>query len=228
VSCYIYYTDYSEVGSLFLDPAYRGNGHWLAASRYLLMGQFPERFSTHVIAELRGTIDDSGQSPFWNAIGKNFFEMDYAEADAICGVGSNQFITELMPKHPIYTCLLNQEARDAIGAPNKQSCRALDFLQEEGYDYENVVDIFDGGPILRAKIDQIKSVRNIGRGLAKISDKDIFTDPTLVANTTLDNFRVAFSEISRGDQNTIELPAHVLDLLHVNEGDAVRLIQKQP
>lgn len=67
------YTDHSEMGTLFLDPAYRGNGHWLSRSRYLLLGLFPERFAEHVIAELRGWLDEAGDSPFWQAIGAQFF-----------------------------------------------------------------------------------------------------------------------------------------------------------
>ncbi len=187
------YTDHSEVATLFLDPDYRGNGSWLAASRYLLMGQFKARFAKFVIAELRGIINDDGRSPVWDAIGQNFFQMSYEEADELCGTGSNQFITELMPKHPIYTCLLPESARVAIGKPNKDSKKAMSFLQEEGYDYEKVIDIFDGGPIMRAKIENIKSVKNIQQGTAAISHTPVNEKRTLFSNTVLSNFRVIYS-----------------------------------
>ncbi len=219
------YTDYSEVGSLFVDPNYRGNGRWLAASRYLLMGQFPDRFAQYVIAELRGIVDDHGHSPFWDAIGRHFFEMEYDEADALCGTGSNQFITELMPKHPIYTCLLPATAREAIGTPNQVSRRAMAFLQHEGYEYENVIDIFDGGPIMRAKIQHLKSVRNIQQGSATIADGRLPGEPTLVANTTLSRFRVVNTQIARCGEGTIKLAAAAVDALQIKEGEPIRVVQ---
>ncbi|KZZ41166.1 MAG: arginine N-succinyltransferase [Saccharospirillaceae bacterium] len=155
------YTDCSEVGTLFVDPEYRGNGHWLARCRYLLMGKYPERFNTHVIAELRGRVDKTGYCPFWQGLGRHFFQMDFTEADRLCAAGSNQFITELMPRQPIYTCLLPQETRDAIGKPNDAGIRAKELLHQEGFHFEQVIDIFDGGPLLRCKVSELNSVKNM-------------------------------------------------------------------
>lgn len=218
------YTDHSEVGTLFLDPDYRGNGSWLAASRYLLMGQFQERFAKFVIAELRGTIDENGHSPFWDAIGKNFFQMSYERADELCGTGSNQFITELMPKHPIYTCLLPESARAAVGTPNKDSKRAMSFLLQEGYDYENVVDIFDGGPIMRAKIENIKSVKNISHGKASDSKIAFDGERALVSNTVLSDFRVVYSP-HRQRENDLVLPEESLNALHLDIESSISWIE---
>jgi len=218
------YTDCSEVASLFVDPDYRGNGRWLATSRYLLMGQFQDRFAKHVIAELRGIVNEDGHSPFWDAIGQHFFEMEYEEADSLCGTGSNQFITELMPKHPIYTNLLPEAARKVIGKPNKDSKRAMEFLQNEGYEYENVIDIFDGGPIVRAKIEDLRSVRNIGQGLARSTQEPILSKPTLLSTSQLQRFRAINTPITARD-GEVHMSAHALETLEVSEGELVRFIQ---
>ncbi|MDP5055011.1 MAG: arginine N-succinyltransferase, partial [Congregibacter sp.] len=166
------YTDSSEVGTLFLDPAYRGNGHWLSRSRYLLMAQFPERLAPDVIAELRGWFDDKGVSPFWEAIGSKFFAMSYAEADRLCGIGSNQFITELMPKYPIYTNLLPAAAAEVMGKPHDATVRAMELLLAEGFQYDNMIDIFDGGPLVRARISEIKRVQQSAVGIAYQTNMD--------------------------------------------------------
>jgi len=220
------YTDCSEVATLFLDPNYRGNGHWLSRARYLLMGQFQQRFQSHVIAELRGWVDDNQQSPFWNAIGKNFFEMDFDSADKLCGTGSNQFITELMPKHPIYTSMLAQQARDVIGKPNSAGLRAMELLEEEGFVYDKVVDIFDGGPLLKAKISSLRSVRHIDQGIARACNEKITADPVLVANSTLKNFRVIFTRIARGDDGSLKLKPEDIGALNVSDGALLRFIQR--
>ena len=213
------YTDSSEVGTLFLDPAYRGNGHWLSRSRYLLMAQFPERFALDVIAELRGWFDDQGVSPFWEAIGSKFFAMSYSEADRLCGIGSNQFITELMPKYPIYTNLLPEAAEAVMGKPHDATRRAMDLLLAEGFQYENMIDIFDGGPLVRANVAQIKSVQQAAIGEVYESAA---TDgvQTLVANRLLSNFRVILANAGLED-GRVGLSREAMAALEVTAGDQV-------
>ncbi len=218
------YTDCSEVGTLFLDPEYRGNGHWLSRARYLLMGQFPQRFRSHVIAELRGWVNEAGVSPFWDAIGRHFFGMEFDQADQLCGVGSNQFITELMPKHPIYTCLLPNEAQSVIGRPNDSGRRAMELLEEEGFQYEKVVDIFDGGPLMKAEIDHLKSVRRIRQGIAAPTAVPLQREPTLVATNRLDTFRVVFDRVALDDDGSLKISTQALERLGATAGDLLRYI----
>ena len=220
------YTGCSEVGTLFLDPEYRGNGHWLAKSRYLLMAQFPQRFADSVIAELRGHVDEHGSSPFWNAIGQHFFEMNFDEADNLCGIGSNQFITELMPKHPIYTKLLPQNAQEVIGQPNVAGQRAMELLDEEGFEFDNVVDIFDAGPIMRARINQLRSIRKMDQGLATVSDERMMNSKTIITNSSLKDFRVIYAQMIRTGSGLVKLTEENLNTLNVNPGTLLRYLPR--
>lgn len=215
------YTGCSEVGSLFLLPEYRGNGHWLARSRYLLMGLFRERFAESVIAELRGWSDADGRSPFWEAIGKHFFEMEFEQADTLCGLGSNQFITELMPKYPIYTTLLPNDAQAVIGQPADAGRPAMELLQREGFRFDNVVDIFDAGPLMHASIDQLASVKAIEqRPLASNSGEQ---GKVIAANTQWSNFRVMLSE-AQLDDASIDIPAAERQALQLQGNDSLAFI----
>jgi len=220
------YSDCSEVGTLFLDPAYRGNGHWLSRSRYMLMAQHPERFAVEVIAELRGVIDEKGESPFWNDIGAHFFGMSYDEADRLCGKGSNQFITELMPKYPIYTNLLSNEARQSLGQPHQATRRAMDLLLAEGFVYENLIDIFDAGPLVRAQIDQIKSVRN-AREARVVLLEEPGSDKTehlmILAKRSLYRIRIVYQP-AIPDDSDIKIGSETMKALGVHEGDSIMLI----
>lgn len=218
------YTDFSEVGTLFLDPDYRGNGHWLSRSRYMLMAQHPERFATDVIAELRGWIDEQGESPFWNAIGAHFFGMSYDEADRLCGIGSNQFITELMPKYPIYTNLLSEEARLSLGRPHKATQRAMDLLLEEGFVYENLIDIFDGGPLVRGEIAQLKSVK-AARQVCTVKLKNSSDQSLLISNRSLDQFRLVYQP-ARLSEGQIEISPDTAKALGITIGDEAMVIDE--
>jgi len=150
----------SEVGGLFLHPDARagGLGALLARSRYMFIAQHRRRFGDAVIADLRGWVED-GSSPFWEAVAGPFFGSGFLEADLHNAMHGNQFIADLMPRYPIYTSMLPAAARAAIGRPHDNSVPALKLLQAEGFVYEGYCDIFDAGPTVQARTDQIRTVR---------------------------------------------------------------------
>ena len=151
----------SEVGGLFLHPNERagGLGVLLARSRYLFIRLHRERFAEKVLAELRGVIDEAGGSPFWDAIAGRFFGMNFQEADAFNGAHGTRFIADLMPKTPIYTAMLPESARAIMGVPHPSGRAAMRMLEAEGFSAHGYVDIFDGGPTMSARTDEIRTIR---------------------------------------------------------------------
>ncbi len=150
----------TEVGGLFLHPAERsgGLGMLIARSRYLFIRNHRARFADRTLAELRGVIDEAGMSPFWDGIAGRFFGMNFQDADAFNGARGNQFIADLMPKHPMYIAMLPESARAVIGVPHPTGRAAMRMLENEGFEWENYLDIFDGGPTMTVKTDQIRSI----------------------------------------------------------------------
>lgn len=150
----------TEVGTLFLNPARRakGLGRFLSLSRYLFMAHYPAFFEKEVVAELRGVIDQDGKSPFWNALGRNFFDMEFQKAD-LMAMQDKSFIKDLMPAHPIYISLLPESARNVIGQVHENTKPALKLLESEGYEFSGEVDIFEAGPVMRCQIDKIRTVK---------------------------------------------------------------------
>jgi arginine N-succinyltransferase len=88
------YNGPSELFSLFLRPEYRkgGLGRLLSLSRFHFMAELSRRFDREVIAELRGVTDDEGRSPFWEAVGRHFFQIDFRQADFLSGLEDKEFI----------------------------------------------------------------------------------------------------------------------------------------
>jgi len=159
----------SEVGGLFLAPQARsaGLGQLLSRSRYLFISQHRERFGSTIVAEMRGWLDGT-TSPFWEAVGRKFFDSEFHAADLYNATQGNQFIADLMPKFPIYTALLPLDAQSAIGRPHVDAVPAKAMLEAEGFVYDGYVDIFDAGPTLHARIDQLRTItecRLVGDGL---------------------------------------------------------------
>ena len=136
----------SEVGGLFLHPNERAGGLGLLLAR----SRYRQRFAERVLAELRGIIDDRGGSPFWDGVAGRFFGMTFQEADYFNAINGNQFIADLMPKHPVYVAMLDDDAREVIGLPHPTGRAAMKMLEKEGFRFEGYVDIFDGGPTMLA------------------------------------------------------------------------------
>jgi len=186
----------SEVGGLFLHPGERagGLGLLLARSRYLFIRSHRARFADRVLAELRGIIDEAGGSPFWDGLAGRFFGMNFQDADQFNAIHGHQFIADLMPKHPIYTAMLSETARAAIGLPHPSGRAAMRMLENEGFAFENYIDIFDGGPTMTARIDQVRTVREAKDApVAGIADDG---EESLVATGRLGDFVCAFGKVS--------------------------------
>ncbi len=216
----------SEVGGLFLHPDLRtgGLGRLLARSRYLFIAQHRARFGNKMLAELRGVLDDEGNSPFWDALGRKFFGMSFPEADAFNAINGSQFIADLMPKHPIYTALLTDAARAVIGQPHASGRAALAMLEAEGFQFDNYVDIFDGGPTVTARTDQLKTVREsrLAR-VTRLCDRGDGFLRSLVARGRLTQFQAFLGHVGAElEPGTIAVPAGEAAAMAIAIGDEVR------
>ncbi|OQS38293.1 arginine/ornithine succinyltransferase subunit alpha [Chromobacterium haemolyticum] len=130
----------------------------LSRARLLFIASKRERFGRRVIAEMQGIHDDAGQSPFWNAIGRRFFNMDFLQVEQAFVSHSKTFIAELMPSYPIYVPLLPDEAQHAIGQIHASFERSCQLLCNEGFEADNYIDIFDGGAVLTAEVDRLRTL----------------------------------------------------------------------
>jgi len=222
------HTGSSELCTLFLDPEWRkeGNGYLLSKSRFMFMAAFRDHFNDKVVAEMRGVIDETGYSPFWESLGKRFFSMEFSRADYLCGTGQKAFIAELMPKHPIYTHFLSPEAQAVIGQVHPQTAPARAVLEKEGFRYRDYIDIFDGGPTLECDIDRVRAIRK--SRLVEVAEGQPAVDETfpacMVANEKYDMFRVMLIR-ANPDTPRLVLDAATLDALKCQPGDTVRLVR---
>ncbi|WP_313063466.1 arginine N-succinyltransferase [Atlantibacter hermannii] len=225
------HTGSSELCTLFLDPEWRkeGNGYLLSKSRFMFMAAFRDHFNDKVVAEMRGVIDETGYSPFWESLGQRFFSMAFSRADYLCGTGQKAFIAELMPKHPIYTHFLTPEAQAVIGQVHPQTAPARAVLEKEGFRYRDYIDIFDGGPTLECDIDRVRAIRK--SRLVEVAEGQPAVDETfpacMVANEKYDMFRVMLIR-ANPDTPRLVLAAATLDALKCQPGDTVRLVRLCP
>jgi len=219
----------SEIGSLFLAPGSRrsGLGRFLSLSRFAFMAEFPGRFEPVVIAEMRGFIDAGGRSPFWEALGRRFFEIDFPQADYL-SMKDKRFIGELMPAHPIYVALLPKEAQEVIGQVHPETLPALRLLESEGFGFSGMVDIFEGGPIVREQVERIRSVRESRKeAVGEIAKEEIPSAAFLLSNASLD-FRACVGGLAPLPGGGVRIPEAAARALGVKVGDPVRSVPLRP
>ncbi|MFZ4212522.1 arginine N-succinyltransferase [Pantoea endophytica] len=218
-------TGHSELCTLFLDPDYRHshNGKLLSKIRLLFISTFRSYFSPKLIAEMRGYSDEQGRSPFWEALGIHFFNMDFARADYLSGIGQKAFIAELMPRNPLYVDFLPSDAQAVISKVHPHTEPARKLLETEGLSYQGFIDIFDGGPTLEGDINQLRVVRE-----SKCLPTQYGHPPAdgllcLVSNMDYLNYRAVLSTVSP-DSDSVSLTQGVCDTLGIREGDPVKVV----
>lgn len=216
----------SEICSLFLHPAYRSQhrGIALSLSRFLFMAQFPQLFSEVVMAEIRGVSDEQGACPFWDAIGRYFLDMTFTEADRLTNL-DKQYIADLMPRYPIYLELLPPAAQAVIARPHDRARPAKLLLERQGFEHKGYIDIFDGGPAMEARCQNIAAIRqsrlvqvqNIVATVPKNGSVD------LMSNNAID-FRATMGTIEKINDHAVILTQQQAHCLQVQRYDTIRIV----
>lgn len=224
-------TGQSEVCSLFLrhDQRHGHNGRLLSLSRLLFVAEFRHLFGDKLIAELRGRADAQGCSPFWDSLGRHFFQMDFHQANHLAGLGNKASIAELMPRQPLYTCLLSEQAQAVIGKTHPHSEAALKILRAEGFAHKGYIDIFDGGPVVEAQVSKIRAVRESQTLSLSIGTPDDQAPVWLLHNRRMENCRMTAAQARQIGSHLVvdRLTARRLQLQPGNSVRAVPLLAAQ-
>jgi arginine N-succinyltransferase len=198
----------------------------LARSRYLFIRSHRARFADRTVAELRGVIDAAGCSPFWDGLAGRFFGMSFREADEFNATRGNQFIADMMPKHPIYTALLSETALAVMGVPHTSGRPAMRMLEAEGFRFDNYLDIFDGGPTMTVATDRIAAISDAREAeVTAIGMEPEGGEPCLIATGQLADFRAAWGRVVTVEGRAM-LDADTAQLLGLQPGDTITYVGK--
>jgi arginine N-succinyltransferase len=154
--------------------------------------------------------------------------MDFLDAERVIGGARNRtLIVELMPHYPVYVPLLPGDAQAVMGQIHSDGELAFSLLTDEGFEADDYIDIFDGGPILQAHKHALRTFSgSMVRTVAPAeTGRSRSPDPMVtyaVAASSEQNFRaitVACPAAEGGD--TLGLPQDAQDALMVAPGDNV-------
>lgn len=207
----------TEVGGLILAPSHRGHrmrpGRFLSFVRFHFMALNRKFFADRIIAEMMPHVTQDGDNAFWDAFGRKFIPVRYAEADRFCQF-DRRFISDLLPKEEIYLSLLPMEIQNLVGVVARETEPAKRMLESIGFEYRRFVDPFDGGPHIEAETDKVTLVRETRRGtLGKAVAPERCDAHAIVSIVTEDGeFRAVDSPCLLQD-DVIRLPEHALKAL---------------
>jgi arginine N-succinyltransferase len=175
----------TELGGLVVAPEARRDpdklGLLISYVRFLFIATHRQRFKAELLAELLPPLEPDGTSHLWEALGRHFTGMSYAEADRRSSV-DKEFIRDLFPSGAIYASVLPPEAQAVIGAVGRETRGVEKMLRRIGFRYAERVDPFDGGPHFVAGVDEVSLVRHTARSRVAVTD-EVLHERYLVARS---------------------------------------------
>ena len=216
-----------EICSLFLEPKYRNsqNGRFLSLSRFLFMAENRKFFEDIVIAEMRGRVNDKGHSPFWDAVGKKFMDIDFPKADYL-SMKSKSFIEELLPNYPLIIDLLPEEAQGVVAKVHENTEPAKHILEQEGFRFNGLVGIFEPGPVLEAELNNIRAYKESQVVEIEMISTEDFESEIFILSTTGQSidFKACLGKISLNKNNKATIQAVTATALKLRLGDQIRFV----
>ncbi|HEY9104380.1 arginine N-succinyltransferase [Chitinimonas sp.] len=216
-------TAYTLLTSFYIEPEYEHTlaPQLLSRARLLFIAEYADRFSDRIAAESPGLCDELGHCPFWDAVGRRFFNMDYPQIEQLCEGRSKSFIADLMPHSPVYVPLLPEAAQWSLGQLHPDAELPFSILLDEGFEAETYLDIFDGGPIVESRLPLIKTIRNGWHGPLQTAADTPAGSPYLIVKPGLEDFRATIAPATLGSEG-LSVPETVASLLQTQAGATVR------
>jgi arginine N-succinyltransferase len=154
----------TEIGGLIVSRAMRGHpqhiGKQISWVRFLYMARNPSCFEQQVIAEMLAPMLPGHRNLFWDHYGGRITGLSFQEAD-ILSTRDKEFIHTLFPASPLYTFLLPDEVRKAIGMVGESSRGAVRLLEQAGMKFIGHIDPFDAGPYYGASLADLVPTREL-------------------------------------------------------------------
>ena len=145
------HTGDSELADLACAPGLDFDARVAALRTLIHAAQASVDPGQRVIVELAGLRDPTtGQSPFWQGLGRFFYDGDPALAQAQHGDAWRSHLAALLPRQTLYLSFLSEAAQAAVGQVGDPGLAAAQALKECGFAFAQHVRIDDGGAVLES------------------------------------------------------------------------------
>jgi arginine N-succinyltransferase len=221
----------TELGGLVVDPRHRRVdaklGLLISYVRFAFIAAHRDLFKSELLAELMPPLEPDGTSHLWEAFGRRFTGMSYAEAD-LRSSEDKTFIRDLFPRGEVYASLLSDDAQSVIGKVGAQTRGVERMLRRIGFRYAERIDPFDGGPHFVAEADDVTLIRGTEEltFAGTVETEESLAGPRCLVTRQLSEppyFRAVASRVRRKEQQAW-LPSSEAGLLGLEPGDALHVL----
>jgi arginine N-succinyltransferase len=221
----------TELGGLVVHPDHRRAdeklGLLISYVRFLFIAAHRDLFKNELLAELMPPLEPDGTSHLWEAFGRRFTGMSYADAD-LRSSEDKTFIRDLFPRGEVYASLLAKDAQDVIGKVGAQTRGVERMLRRVGFRYAERIDPFDGGPHFVANADEVSLIQHTRQAsfTGTLAELEVAGGPRVLVARELNEspyFRAVACRISEADAQ-VRLPADVAQALGVSDGETLWLL----
>jgi len=219
----------TELGGLVVLPEHRGAidryGLLISYVRFLYIATHRELFQSELLAELMPPLEPDGTSHLWEALGRRFTGMSYAEADRLSSTDKS-FIRDLFPSGGIYATLLSPEAQNVIGKVGAQTKGVEKMLRRVGFRYAERIDPFDGGPHFLAPLEDVSVIRQVRTARVAVAAGARPAARAILARDLAQSpyFRAVPCDVQVLDEQHVAVPSEVRAHLGLAENDPVHVL----
>ena len=213
----------TELGGLVVAPAHRGSaerfGQLISYVRFPYIAAHPALFREELLAELLPPLEPDGTSHLWEAFGRRFTGLSYAEADLLSSENKS-FVRDLFPSGMVYASLLSPEAQAVIGKVGAQTRGVETMLRRIGFRYAKRIDPFDGGPHFVAQRSEVSLIAATRQLPARVAELAAGAPRTLLArDLPVPPFFRALAAPARSDAGAVTIAPETAEALGVGAGD---------
>src|SRR3954470_8070236 len=218
----------TELGGLVVAPEHRAAperfGRLISYVRFVYITEHRALFRDQPLAELLPPLEPDGTSHLWEAFGRRFTGMSYAEADRLSSENKS-FIRDLFPSGNVYASLLSDDARSVIGKVGAQTKGVEKMLRRVGFRYARRIDPFDGGPHFVAPAEEVTLIQEMRRLPLRVGTPAASAPRALVARSfTVAPFFRALAVRAEPASEHVTLEAEATELLGASDGDLVSVL----
>jgi arginine/ornithine succinyltransferase subunit-like protein len=123
-----------------------------------------------IFAELGGVRTGDGHAPFWEALGRRFYEGEPSAAAARFGPAWRSHVAALLPRESLLASFLDESAQRAIGVVGDEFSPIAEALRAAGLRSGTFVTIDDAGPVYTAPRDALPAWRRAAHVVARAAE----------------------------------------------------------
>ena len=112
-----------------------------------------------------------------------------------------------------------------LGQPHPTGRAALKMLENENFDWDSYIDIFDGGPTVTCRTDKIRTVMEADWArVAGVSDQGGVT--MMLAAGVRHDFMACYAQVQKTDNGELLINPKAMDMLNIGPGDRVLAVSR--